>query len=70
MRFTANGAAVALLLASMVPAAAQMSPAPPPEPVMMMGDAWQGFYAGLNVGSAIDDRRLWRRHRAEPGPDL
>ncbi len=48
MRFTTTGAAAALLLASMAPAMAQ-APAP-----MMMGtawDAWQGFYAGVNVGA-------------------
>jgi outer membrane immunogenic protein len=44
MRFTIGGAAVALLLASMAPAGAQMSPAPPP---MMMGTTnWTGFYLG------------------------
>jgi opacity protein-like surface antigen len=48
MRFTIGGAAVALLLASMAPAGAQMSPAPPP---MMMGTTnWTGFYLGPNIG--------------------
>jgi outer membrane immunogenic protein len=48
MRFKISGAA-AVLLASMAPAFAQ---APP---MMVMGDAWQGFYVGANLGGAHDD---------------
>ena len=51
MRFTTSGAAAALLLASMAPAGAQMSPMAPAPMAMGMTD-WSGFYAGLNVGGA------------------
>jgi len=53
MRFTISGATAALLLASMAPAGAQspMPPPPPPmAPPMVMGDIWQGLYAGANFG--------------------
>jgi len=51
MRFTTSGAAVGLLLASMVPAGAQMSS--PPPPMMMSTFNWSGFYAGVNGGADI-----------------
>jgi outer membrane immunogenic protein len=61
MRFTISGAAAALLLASIAPAGAQAPPPPPPmAPPMMMGtapawDAWQGWYAGVNLGAGWGD---------------
>jgi OmpA-OmpF porin, OOP family len=59
MRFTISGAAAALLLASVAPAGAQMSPMSPAP--MAMGTAWPvnwgGFYVGLNVGGgSVSDR--------------
>ena len=46
MRFKLIGAVALLVLASFLPSSAQAQ--------MVMGDAWQGFYAGLNVGGAIN----------------
>ena len=47
MRFKLIGAVALLVLASFLPSSAQAQ--------MVMGDAWQGFYAGLNVGGVIND---------------
>ena len=47
MRFKLIAAVALLVLASFLPSRAQAQ--------MVMGDAWQGFYAGLNVGGVIND---------------
>jgi outer membrane immunogenic protein len=45
MHFRASAGAAVLLLSSLTPAAAQMTP----------GGVWQGFYAGLNIGGGWDN---------------
>jgi outer membrane immunogenic protein len=42
----------AVLLASAPPAEAQAPPTPPP---VVMGDSWQGFHTGVNLGGGFGD---------------